>query len=185
MGSSNGIDVSGLSSQYGRACTLHMHAAHARCTHAARTLHARCTHAARTLHACCTHPAHAHAHAPPTRREQFEYIMQTSQWCQVQGSEIIGGTFEVRGSSPSPRAPCRAPCTQQPSALPCSAPGMRVPCNAPCHAPCHAPRHAPCHAPRHAPCHAPRHAPCHALLGDRLRPRHGRGRAAELHHGAL
>ena len=29
------------------------------------------------------------------RREQFEYIMQTSQWCQVQGAEIIGGTFEV------------------------------------------------------------------------------------------
>ena len=31
----------------------------------------------------------------PFRREQFEYIMQTAQWCQVQGSEIIGGTFEV------------------------------------------------------------------------------------------
>ena len=80
MGSSNGIDVSGLSSQYGRACTLH--------THAARTLHARCTHAARMLHMSTPTP-------PLTRREQFEYIMQTSQWCQVQGAEIIGGTFEV------------------------------------------------------------------------------------------
>jgi len=45
MSSSNGIDVSGLSSQFGR--------------------------------------------------EQFEYIMQTAQWCQVQGAEVIGGTFEV------------------------------------------------------------------------------------------
>lgn len=28
-------------------------------------------------------------------REQFEYLMQTTQWSQVQDSEIIGGTFQV------------------------------------------------------------------------------------------
>ena len=62
------------------------------------------------LRQACTGPEHGHmrtacalhAHYMRTicrtitcRREQFEYIMQTSQWCQVQGAEIIGGPFEV------------------------------------------------------------------------------------------
>ena len=59
----------------GTACALHVHC----------------------MHTVCTCHAHAHVtcHAHACRREQFEYIMQTSQWCQVQGAEIIGGTFEV------------------------------------------------------------------------------------------
>ena len=97
MGSSNGIDVSGLSSQYG--CAPH---AHHKCTACAPHVHRMCTTCAPHVHCMrtvCTCHAHAHVHvtchAHACRREQFEYIMQTSQWCQVQGAEIIGGTFEV------------------------------------------------------------------------------------------
>ena len=98
MGSSNGIDVSGLSSQYGYA--LHGHRmgtawtwaphAHRMCTAWAPHGHRMCT--ACTLHA---HYMRTICRTITCRREQFEYIMQTSQWCQVQGAEIIGGTFEV------------------------------------------------------------------------------------------
>ena len=68
--------------------------------HRMRTTCAPHLHCMRTVCTCHAH-AHAHVHAHVTchahacRREQFEYIMQTSQWCQVQGAEIIGGTFEV------------------------------------------------------------------------------------------
>ena len=48
------------------------------------------------LHAHYMHTTcHTTCRTITCRREQFEYIMQTSQWCQVQGAEIIGGTFEV------------------------------------------------------------------------------------------
>ena len=107
MGSSNGIDVSGLSSQYGYA--LHGHrmrtacAPHVHCMGTACAPHAHRMCTAWALHVHCMRTACAlHAHYMRTicrtitcRREQFEYIMQTSQWCQVQGAEIIGGTFEV------------------------------------------------------------------------------------------
>jgi hypothetical protein len=58
-------------------------------------MHVHYMHTARTYTYACTLHAPVHAHAHACRREQFEYIMQTSQWCQVQGAEIIGGTFEV------------------------------------------------------------------------------------------
>ena len=47
------------------------------------------------VHVTCSHVHVMSCRAHACRREQFEYIMQTSQWCQVQGAEIIGGTFEV------------------------------------------------------------------------------------------